>query len=155
MNIAGEHRYEGTVGMGKIMMVKALIVDDSKIFRHALKDVLKRRFPQMELEEAKDGADAMEKIATLLPDLVLMDVRLPGGNGFDLLKKIRVNHPEVCVIMLSHYDLPEYREAATDGGAEAFISKGSIDLDELRRLIEFVLEERARKLVRGKMKRRH
>lgn len=154
MNIA-EDRYEGIVGTRKLMVVKALLVDDSTIFRHALKEVLNRRFPHMELEEAEDATDAMEKIAAFLPDLVFMDVRLPGGSGFDLLKKIRADYPQIGVIMLSHYDLPEYREAAFDGGAEAFISKGSIDIDELRRLIEFILKERALRLARRKMKRPH
>lgn len=135
-----------TAGTGMLMVVKALMIDDSTIFRHALKDALHRQFPQMELEEAEDAADAMEKITNLLPDLVLMDVRLPGGSGLELLKKIRIKHPEIGVIMLSHYDLPEYRQAAFNGGAEAFISKGAIDLNELRRLIEFILKKRARKL---------
>ncbi|MCK4486318.1 MAG: response regulator transcription factor [Desulfobacterales bacterium] len=123
-------------------MLKTLIVEDSATFRKTFKEALCKRFPFMAIDQAVDGAEAMQKIKTFLPDLVFMDIRLPGASGLELTKRIKASHPEIAIIILTAYDLPEYREAAYDGGADAFIPKSSLKLADIAALIESIFSDR-------------
>ncbi len=117
-------------------MLKTLIVDDISVFRETFKTALCERFPTMTIDEAIDGNQAMEKVKTFQPDLIFMDIRLPGDNGLVLTEKIKKHYPEIVVIILTDYDLPEYREAALEGGANEFIPKGSLKMSTIEVLIE-------------------
>jgi len=123
-------------------MLKTLIVEDSSTFRKTFKEALSERFPFMVIEEAPDGTEALKKITTFLPDLIFMDIRLPGSNGLKLTKRIKASHPEIAIIILTDYDLREYREAAYDGGADAFIPKSSLNLADIAALIESIFSDR-------------
>ncbi len=116
-------------------MLKTLIVEDSALFRKTFKEALCKRFPSMDIAEATNGNEAFEKIATFAPDLVFMDVRLPGQSGLELTRSIKTSHPKIVVIILTHYDLPEYREAAHEVGADEFIIKESLNLSEITALV--------------------
>jgi len=100
-----------------------LIVDDSAAFRQMLKGILSSRFPSMRIRQAQDGNKAFQAIEQQVPDLIFMDVRLPGENGFQLTRKIKEDHPRIVIIMITSYDSPEYREATFDAGADFFVSK--------------------------------
>jgi DNA-binding NarL/FixJ family response regulator len=117
---------------------KTLIVEDNVTFRRAFKEVLCKTFPLMAVEEAQDGVEALKKIETFVPDLVFMDIRLPGQTGLELTKKIKASHPEVTVIILTDYNLPEYREAAFDSGADDFVVKGSLNPAAIEALVKLI-----------------
>jgi len=123
-------------------MLKTLIVEDSAVFRRAFKEALCRRFPFMAVEEALDGKEALEKVTNFLPELVFMDIRLPGQNGLELTRRIKTSHPDIAIIILTDYDLPEYREAARCGGADGFIPKGALNLTDIGALIETIFPGR-------------
>lgn len=123
-------------------MLKTLIVEDSAVFRKAFKEALCKRFPFMAVEEALDGKAALEKVISFLPHLVFMDIRLPGQNGLELTRKIKTSHPNIAIIILTDYDLPEYREAARSGGADGFIPKGGLNLTDIGALIETIFPGR-------------
>lgn len=123
-------------------MLKTLIVEDSAVFRKAFKEALCRRFPFMAVEEAVDGKEALEKVTTFLPELVFMDIRLPGENGLELTRSIKTSHPNIAIIILTDYDLPEYREAAGRDGADGFISKGALNLTDIGALIKTIFPGR-------------
>jgi DNA-binding NarL/FixJ family response regulator len=106
-------------------MCRALIVEDNAPFRAMLKEILCSNFPGIEIEEEPDGSRLFSKMATFHPSLVLMDIRLPGENGLELTKKIKTTYPDVTVVILTGYDLPEYREAARQSKADFFVSKDS------------------------------
>ena len=106
-------------------MLKTLIVEDNTTFRQSLKELLCTRFPFMDVEEAGDGEEALQKIAGLVPDIIFMDIKLPGENGLQITKKVKAEYPEIIVIILTYYDLPEHREAAFQCGANHFLSKGT------------------------------
>jgi len=122
-------------------MLKTLIVDDSTTFRKTFKDALCERFPFMLIEEAPGTTEALQKIKTFLPDVIFMDIWLPGESGLEFTKRIKASHPEIVVIILTAYDLPEYREAAYNGGADAFISKNSLNLADIAALIKSVFSD--------------
>ena len=120
-------------------MYRILIVEDNDHFRQTLRSLLSARFPSTSFEEAKDGSEALEKVSAFDPDLIFMDIKLPGQNGLELTKRIRDSNAEVKIIILTSYDLPEYREAARVGGANHFVSKGSSKAEEILALVETIL----------------
>jgi DNA-binding NarL/FixJ family response regulator len=122
-------------------MLKTLIVDDSATFRKTFKEALCERFPFMLIEEALDATEALQKIKAFLPDVIFMDIRLPGESGLELTRRIKASHPEIAIIILTAYDLREYREAAYDGGADAFIPKSSLNLADIAALIKSVFSD--------------
>jgi DNA-binding NarL/FixJ family response regulator len=120
-------------------MFRILIVEDSDVYRQSLKEMLATRFPHAAVEEAVDGAHAWRLIETVPPDLIFVDIRLPGESGLDLTKRIKSNYRHVSVIIITNYDLAEYREAAFRFGADYFLPKESSSWEEIAFIIEKVL----------------
>ena len=118
---------------------KLLIVDDNPIVRETTRCYLESKFPVLEVKEAIDGKDAFSQMREHLPDVILMDIRLPGENGLELTRKIKDLYPEVVVIIFTSYDLPEYRKAAFENGAEYFLSKSSLPKKKLSAVIDAIL----------------
>lgn len=106
-------------------MKRILIVEDNVFFLQFLKETLHARLPSTDILEAGNGEEALQKIKTLPPDAIFMDLRLPGANGLDVTRKIKAQYPDIVVVILTNYDLPEYRQAATQSGADHFLSKDS------------------------------
>jgi DNA-binding NarL/FixJ family response regulator len=123
--------------------MRTLIVEDSVFFRQILRETLQSHFPAMEIIEAVNGQEVMQKIDTLRPELVFMDIKLPGGeNGLELTRNIKTRHPGIQVLILTSYDLPEYREAASRCGANYFLSKGTTTKDQILTLVRSLLSEK-------------
>jgi two-component system response regulator YesN len=127
---------------GKIGLFRTLIVEDSAFYRQLLKEALYSRFPSMELFEAADGEEALRKIETLPPNLIFMDIKLRGESGLELTKKIKTQYPNIIIIILTAYDIPEYREAAYQYNANYFLSKGSASKENILTLVESILSDR-------------
>jgi DNA-binding NarL/FixJ family response regulator len=115
---------------------KVMLVEDQEGFRRGLAELLRSRFPSMVLDEAANGSEAMEKLKNFLPQLIFMDIKLPGQNGLEITKRIKALHPDIDVIILTSYDFPEYREAARECGAYCFLSKGSSTADQIQDVVE-------------------
>jgi len=115
---------------------KVMLVEDDDGFRRSLAALLMSRFPSIVLGAAADGAEAMEKVESFLPQLIFMDIKLPRQSGLEVTRRIKALHPEINVIMLTSYDFPEYREAARASGAYGFLSKGSSTADEIQDLVK-------------------
>jgi len=122
-------------------MAKILIVEDNIFFRELLKETLNSRFPSVDVFEASDGKEALQKIETHLPNLIFMDIKLPEESGLELTKKIKARYPDVVIIILTSYDLPEYREAAHQYKADHFLAKGSATKEEILRLVDSILKD--------------
>ena len=119
-----------------IMPFQTLIVEDGADYRHQLHEALRARFPSMVVREAGNGIDAEAEIMDHAPDLIFMDINLPGENGLELTKKIKARHPPVVVIILTNYDQPEYREMAVRCQANYFLSKSGTTRDSILALVE-------------------
>jgi len=119
-----------------------LIVEDNLTFRHALAEILQSQFPDMVIAEAGNGVEAFERIQDFNPDLIFMDVRLPGENGLEITRKIKIQRPDIVVMILTSYDLPEYRDVALHYGANHFIVKGSSTFEEISSLIKIYATKR-------------
>ena len=115
---------------------RILIVDDNNPFRQILKAALQLSFPSIAIDEAADGGETLQKVDTFLPDLIFMDIQLPGENGLKLTEKIKATHPNIIILILTSYDLPEYREAAFQYEADRFLVKSHLDHIELEKLVK-------------------
>jgi DNA-binding NarL/FixJ family response regulator len=104
-------------------LLSTLLVEDNHFFRRSFKEGLKENFPAMKITEACNGKEAMDSFRESAPDLVFMDIRFPGGNGFEIAKKIRLEKSKCIIFFLTSYDLPEYRKVAFQNGADFFFSK--------------------------------
>jgi two-component system response regulator YesN len=120
---------------------RTLLVEDNVSFRQTLFDILSAQFPFIEIAEAAEGKEALQKIGSSLPNLIFMDIKLPGENGLQLTQKIKAKHPEVVIIILTSYDLPEYREAAFQYGANYFVVKGLSTNEEILALVRSILKD--------------
>jgi DNA-binding NarL/FixJ family response regulator len=123
-------------------MVRAVIIEGNLSFRQELENIFHSRFSSIELIVAENGRNAMEKIETFPPDLSFINMKLPGEDSLKLARKIKSRHPNVIVIIISSYDLPEYREAAYRNGADYFISKDS-SVEDYYSLIKSILTDQA------------
>jgi CheY-like chemotaxis protein len=126
-------------GAEEISMADILIVDDNAAFRKTLKGILLARFPSTHIREAEDGNRAIKNAEKRTPDLIFMDVRLPGENGFQVTRRIKAANPEIVIIMITSYDSPEYREAAFASGADFFISKTASTAKDVLERVELII----------------
>ncbi len=106
-------------------MFHALIVDDHSGFRGSVSSLLRKQFPFIEVDEVSRGVEALRHIQERGADLVLLDIRLPGASGIELAKAIKAGWDDITVVVLSAFDLPQYRQAAFRNGADCFLYKGS------------------------------
>jgi DNA-binding NarL/FixJ family response regulator len=111
-------------------------VEDNVPFRALLRESLLGRFDSLKIEEAEDEDEALEKVKTFHPQLIFMDIRLRKGNGLNLTKTIKKEHPDIKIIVLTNYDLPEYREAAAQTGASDYLNKGSVSMEQIAAAVE-------------------
>jgi len=134
-----EESEKGLTKQEKIRGRRVLIVEDSPLFRKLLKETLHSRFPSMEISEAENGEEALQKVKAFCPDLIFMDIKLPGENGLQLTAKIKAQCPDITVIILTSYDTQEYREAAIEAKANYFLSKGSSTREGILKLVTSIL----------------
>ena len=113
------------------MAVQVLICDDQEAFRAAAREVVNATQGFEVAGEVATGEDSVVAAGRLHPDLVLMDVHLPGIDGLEASRRIRAAHPKVTVLLLSTYDAEEFAARIAGSGAIAFISKATFGPDGL------------------------
>jgi DNA-binding NarL/FixJ family response regulator len=102
--------------------LRILIVDDQRRTRHSLKALLATKFQFIRMLEAENGVETVKCVKEWLPDIILMDARMPDLDGIEATREIKRQTPSVKVIVLSMF--AEYQASALAAGADAFISKG-------------------------------
>ena len=112
--------------------MKVLIVDDNTHVRALLRTMLGGS--DHVLLEAADGLEAVERCEEELPDVVLMDLRMPRLNGIEATRSIVRSHPRACILIVTDYDDTALRALAQSAGAERYFVKDS--LDELKVYVE-------------------
>jgi two-component system response regulator DevR len=116
---------------------RILLVDDHEVVRLGLKALLERH-PNFEVvAEASTAREAVEHVKTYSPNVVVMDIRLPGGSGIEACQEITTNHPDTRVIMLTSYAEDEMLFSAIRAGAAGYVLK-QIGGEDLVRAIELV-----------------
>ena len=113
-------------GLGK-KTIRVLLVDDQPAVRQGLQIRLVLE-PDVEVVgEAGDGAGAISLAQSLRPDVILMDVRMPGMDGISAVRTLRAVAPESAVVILSLYDDAKTRARAQEAGAAAFVAKHKVE----------------------------
>jgi DNA-binding NarL/FixJ family response regulator len=117
--------------------VRVLVVDDHPLFRQGVA-ALVRDAPGLELAaEAVDGEEALRLAAELRPDVVVMDVSMPGLGGVEATRQLVRDHPDVAVLMLTMVDDDDAVFAAMRAGARGYVLKGA-EPDQIRRAVQTV-----------------
>ena len=106
-------------------MIRILLCDDHAIVRAGLRVLLEGEPDVAVVGEASDGHEAVEKAQQLLPDIVLLDLSMPGGNGSEAITRLRTAVPRTRVLVLSMHGAPEFVRPALRAGASGYIVKGS------------------------------
>ena len=100
-------------------------MDDLEHVRHGLRTVLELADDIQIVGEAGTGLEAIQQTGRLEPDVVLIDVEMPGLDGLEATRRIKSLHPNTGIIMLTIYDDPQNRELAASAGVDAFLNKGA------------------------------
>jgi len=116
--------------------IRVLMVDDHKIMRQGMRRLLELDNGIEVVGEAETGEEALAEVANKSPDIVLMDIRIPGIDGIEATRRLKRSHPEVEVIMLTSY-VEEYVPEAIEAGASGYLLK-SVGYDELSQAIRAV-----------------
>ena len=128
-------------GIGKMAkVIKVLIVDDSSLLRERLKDALSEIDGIEIIGEAQDKYEAINSIGKLNPDVVILDIRMPKGNGFEVLHNVKKDRPSCVVIIFTNYPYPQYRKKCMEAGADFFFDK-SMEFEKIPEVLgQLVLE---------------
>ena len=105
--------------------VRVLIVDDHPIVRQGVRSVLANHADIEVVGEADGAVSLFASLASLKPDVVLLDIRMPGQNGIEITQRLKREYPEVKVILLSTYDDEEFLFGALRAGAEGYLLKSA------------------------------
>jgi two-component system, NarL family, invasion response regulator UvrY len=121
-------------GRSMVDTVRVLVVDDQAPFRMAARMVLKRTDGFELVGEAATGEESVDRVAELTPDLVLMDINMPGINGIEATRRIVAANPDTIVFLCSTYQLGDLPADARTSGARAYVNKEELGPVVLARL---------------------
>ncbi|MBI4336566.1 MAG: response regulator transcription factor [Chloroflexi bacterium] len=103
--------------------IRVLVVDDQSIVREGLRAILAEDKSILVVGEASNGRQALQQVAALAPDLVLLDIRMPDMDGFAAIRGIKQQMPHAKVLMLTGYPDPQYLKQALEAGAAGYVLK--------------------------------
>ncbi len=106
-------------------MFKVLVADDHPVVREGLKQMVARAHDMVVVAEASDGPEVLEKHRRTHPDVILLDISMPGRNGLEVLKQLRAKSPHMPILVLSQHPEGEYAIRALRAGASGYLTKVS------------------------------
>jgi DNA-binding NarL/FixJ family response regulator len=120
--------------------MKVFIADDSALMRERLAAMLSE-LPDLDIVgQAGNGIDAITSIRTLLPDAVILDIRMPKKSGIEVLKEIKKKEPAPLVIMFTNYPYPQYRDRCLHAGADYFFDKAN-EVEQLLQVLNALIHK--------------
>ena len=122
--------------------LKAMIVDDHLVVREGLKQLLEVDGEIQVIAEASNGLECLRQLEKHSPDLIFMDVRMPGISGIETTRLIHQKYPRIKIIMLTIYDDDQYVAEAIQAGANGYVLK-KVQRDELVQIIQLVMGNQA------------
>ncbi len=116
-------------------MIKVVIVDDSPLLRERLQTWISGIPGVQVVGDAGDVESGLETFRRVSPDVVILDIQMPGGSGIDILNAIKAERPSTQVVMLTNYPLPQLRKRCIDAGAEYFLDKSG-EIEQVHGLLQ-------------------
>ena len=116
--------------------IRVLIVDDHRLFAEALEAILAAESRIEVVGRARNGAEALEMVLDLNPDLVLMDISMPVMDGVEATRRIREARPEACVLMLTGSSAVADVDRSRDAGAAGYVTKDRIASELVDAIVE-------------------
>jgi DNA-binding NarL/FixJ family response regulator len=118
--------------------IRVLIADDHALVRAGIRALVEKIEGVVVVGEAGKGSEALDLVNELQPNLMLLDISMPDGSGFDVLDEVTTNHPEIRVIVLTVHEAGEYAIRALREGAAGFLPKSAAST-ELEQAIHTVI----------------
>ncbi|MDR3554267.1 MAG: response regulator transcription factor [Syntrophobacteraceae bacterium] len=134
-------------------MVSVLIVEDNDFFRRSFKEILRMYIPSLSVAESSDGSDVFAQMSRTLPDMIFMDMRLPGKSGLELSREIKARYPEVAISIFTSYDYPEYRKIAKECGADHYLLKDALTGAEIAAMVKEQVNAKQKKMGKSERKK--
>lgn len=122
-------------------MIKIIIADDHPLVREGLKKVLGRPMDMKVIGEASNRKELQEVLENELPDILILDISIPGGGGLEIMKEIKSIYPDIQVLILSVHPEDRYAIRSLRSGAWGYLTK-STDLDTLLKAIRRIVVEK-------------
>ncbi|WP_369403477.1 response regulator [Gracilibacillus boraciitolerans] len=119
-------------------MTKVLIVDDEKVERDGLEKILQSYFSNMIIQQAQNGRTALQMVKTFQPELILMDIKMPGMSGIEVIRQIKSEHAGIKFIMMTAYAEFDYARSALKLGVVDYLVKPS-SVQEIITTVERIL----------------
>ena len=122
-------------------MINILIIDPNIAFQQSLKKLLCKHFPHAAIEVACIGQEGLRKTGTLQPQLILLEIHLPGNSGLELAGQVKSIQPQAVIALLTSDNSPEYETAAKQAGIEHVIPKDEWTGDDIVRLVQSIVSD--------------
>jgi DNA-binding NarL/FixJ family response regulator len=123
-------------------MNSVLLIDSNTFFRDALRELLHFKFPTLTIEVAASDAEGLRKMAQFHPQLLFLDLQLPGVDDvFSLARLLKTQHPRIVVVLFTSYNLKEYHLAGKQAGVDHIIPKNLWSGQRILALVERILSE--------------
>jgi DNA-binding NarL/FixJ family response regulator len=127
-----------TEQQGGTKVVRVALIDDHAMVRQGIKDRLERETDMLVVGEADSREAGIALVEQLVPDIVILDIRLRNDSGIEVAKKLRAEHPGVKILILSAYDYDQYVRALARIGVDGYISKENSQEELVQAIREIV-----------------
>ena len=111
------------------MLMRILVVDDNEVVRNGVVDILATKAGWRVCGQAKDGAEGIQKALELTPDLILLDISMPGLNGLEVARRVRQEVPRANILIMSQNDAVHLLPTAIKAGAQGCVDKSRLSAD--------------------------
>ena len=122
-------------------MINILIIDPNIPFQQSLQKLLRKHFPHAGIDVACNGQEGLRKTGALHPQLILLEIHLPGNSGLELAGQVKSIQPQAIIALLTSYHSPEYETAAKQAGIEHLIPRDEWTGDDIVGLVQSIVSD--------------
>lgn len=122
------------------LIMKILIADDSKLIRDRIIGLIEKTSTMHVVEQAVDGLEALEKLCSFKPDVIILDIHMPHKNGLQVLEGISKNEKRPVILVFTNYTIPQYRKKCLSLGADHYFNK-STEFEEMFAELKLLIDK--------------